>query len=301
MRERAVTIECDAQLAAIVTLPNVSQVDPATPGVLILNEGILHRIGAGRLHVKFARMLAQRGFVCMRMDHSSIGDSGPRRGSKTFEEAAVEEVRAAMDYLSQTYGLQRFLIYGLCSGSDVAFELAIVDDRVAGIMQLDAHVYTTRKSRIKQVINHYGPRIFRVQAWRNFLLRVGRLLIRGRPANKRDALEDADRDQWYADPEYSRIKPPKPEIEAGLKEILRKQIPMYVCFSGGGYYGVYNYDDQYRDAFPNVEFGDLLTAKYLKGSTHLFTALSHQEMVMADIDAWLTKHELVPTCSPITN
>ena len=294
MQEKAITLKGAAKLAAIITLPDATQRDSNAPGVIILNEGILHRIGAGRLHVKMARQLAKLGYLCMRMDHSSIGDSGPRRGTETFEVAAVTEVQLAMTYLTEIYGTKKFIIYGLCSGSDVAFDLAVLDDRIAGIIQLDAHIYTTRKSVINQFVSHYGSRLFKLSAWTGAIRRKFSELLTGKKKSKLDVLDEEGRDEWYADPDYIRVKPPKEYVEKGLTTITAKNIPMYVCFTDGGYYGVYNYVNQYRDAFSRVNFGNLLEVQFIVGSTHLFTALTHQEQLFQEINAWLGKHNLLP-------
>ncbi len=293
MREKVVSIAGAAKLAGIVTLPDVDSLDTSLPGVLILNEGILHRVGAGRLHVKVARKLAKLGLISLRMDHSSIGDSGPRRGTQTFEEASIIEVRTAMDYMTKVYGLERFIIYGLCSGSDVGFEVGVIDARVAGLIQLDAHIFPSRRSRVKQIINHYRPRILKFGPWLRFVGRKISEIRSGRRAHVADVLKEEGRDEWYSDPDYIRVRPPKERVEQGLKVILEKDIPMYVCFTNGDWYGHYNYAGQYRDAFPTVDFRDRLEVQFIVGCTHLFTALAHQEQLLREIETWLRKYKLI--------
>ena len=51
---------------------------------------------------------------------------------------------------------------------------------------------------------------------------------------------------------------------------------------------------QYRDAFSDIDFGDLLQLQHLKGSTHLVTALNHQQQLLDDVDSFLRKHALLP-------
>ena len=217
MREKAVNIAGAAKLAGIVTLPDVDSLDTSLPGVLILNEGILHRVGAGRLHVKVARRFAELGLISLRMDHSSIGDSGPRRGTQTFEEASIVEVQTAMDYMAKVYGLERFLIYGLCSGSDVAFEVGVIDDRVAGLMQLDAHIFASKRSRINQIVNHYRPRLFKLDPWLGYFGRKFSEIKSGRKAHMADVLNEEGRDEWYSDPDYIRVRPAKEYVEQGVE------------------------------------------------------------------------------------
>ena len=75
MRERAVRFGKTAKLVGIVAEPNpTEQSGTDKPAVLMLNSGILHRVGACRLHVKLARSLASEGHTVLRFDFSGIGD-----------------------------------------------------------------------------------------------------------------------------------------------------------------------------------------------------------------------------------
>jgi hypothetical protein len=72
MNEEAVLI--GGSLVGILSRPPAG-VDPAMPGVLLLNAGRIHRVGPNRLYVAIARRLAAMGFAVCRFDLSGIGDS----------------------------------------------------------------------------------------------------------------------------------------------------------------------------------------------------------------------------------
>ena len=77
MTEKALLFGEGKSLVGIVTLPaESSPVD--RPGIVILNAGVLHRVGPNRVHVQMARALAELGFTVLRFDLSSIGDSRAR-------------------------------------------------------------------------------------------------------------------------------------------------------------------------------------------------------------------------------
>src|SRR5690242_20829696 len=117
----------------------------------MLNSGILHRVGSCRLHVQVARALSVAGFSTLRFDYSGVGDSDSRRDTLPFEQSAVVETQEAMDYLTRTKGVQRFVLMGLCSGADMSHDTAVADERVTGLVLIDGWVHRT----LGHYIRHY--------------------------------------------------------------------------------------------------------------------------------------------------
>ena len=136
-------------ILGIATEPAV--LDPEKPICLVLNAGIIHRIGAHRNAVNIARALAEAGFLVVRLDLSGIGDSPRRRDALDFGASAVADVREVMDHLSSLYATPRFVAIGLCSGADNAFQTAIVDDRLVGAVFLDGYAYPTNAFRLRDL------------------------------------------------------------------------------------------------------------------------------------------------------
>jgi len=136
MREHALLFGDAQELVGIITDPPGPE-GPSRPGVILLNAGVIHRVGPSRLYVNLARALASIGCVATRFDHSGIGDSATRRDDAPFEASSIQEVRAAMDAIQETRGIDRFVLIGLCSGAVTAFDAAGVDDRVAGVVMIN--------------------------------------------------------------------------------------------------------------------------------------------------------------------
>src|SRR5262245_2725973 len=111
-------------MVGLLSEPDPGVGHPARPAVILLNAGIVHRIGPARNMVEIARLLAQAGFLAMRFDLSGIGDSDTRRDGLSMEEHAVIDVGQAMDYLHRTKAVSRFVLMGLCSGADNGFRVA---------------------------------------------------------------------------------------------------------------------------------------------------------------------------------
>lgn len=111
------------------------------PAIVILNAGIMHRVGPNRLHVKMARTLAAMGFVVLRCDFSGVGDSKVREDALPFEKSAIAETREAMDCIHEAMGTERFVLMGMCSGATISFGTACCDPRVEGAVLINGRMH----------------------------------------------------------------------------------------------------------------------------------------------------------------
>jgi pimeloyl-ACP methyl ester carboxylesterase len=141
MREEAFLFGDARSLVGVVTDPTDGEARGRLPAVILLNSGIVHRVGLNRLHVKVARKLAAEGFVVMRFDFSGIGDSGAREDGLPFQKSAISETREAMTYLGATRGVERFIVIGICSGAAMSLKTALADPRVVGAVSVNNHAY----------------------------------------------------------------------------------------------------------------------------------------------------------------
>ena len=73
MIERPLYFGERSNLLGVLTAPAAPH--PGSPAVILLNAGLLHRVGPNRLHVDVARRLAEAGFTSLRFDMSGVGDS----------------------------------------------------------------------------------------------------------------------------------------------------------------------------------------------------------------------------------
>ncbi|HEY8154131.1 MAG TPA: hypothetical protein VII72_08400 [Myxococcota bacterium] len=277
IREKVVRFGKSTPLVGIASEPPALALAPAKPAVLLLNSGILHRVGACRFHVTLARRLAEMGFPTLRFDFSGIGDSEVRRDDLPFERSAIVEVREGMDHLATSRGVKQFVLFGLCSGADMAFEAAHADERVVGLAVLDPWVYRTPR----YFVQHYGPRLLVPSAWANF---VRARVARGRAASPEPGAEGGLPEDLDL-PTYVREFPPREASEQRLRGLVARGMRLCTIFSGGQS-DHYNYRGQFRDAFRGVDFGDQLQEEYLPEADHIFTNLEHQRILESTLCAW---------------
>lgn len=278
-RERVVRIGEPHPLSGILAEP--ASEDPGDrPAFLLLNAGILHRVGPSRTSVMLCRTLAAKGFPALRFDFSGIGDSAHRPDGKPFDTRGVEEAREVMDYLESLLGTKRFVMLGLCSGADVAYAVALADPRVVGLVSLDGHSYRTWRYWLYR----YGPRLLRAQSWLNLLTgrtyvgpALQRLVRRGGHHPSADQVQEVD--------VFRRAFPPPEEVAAGYQKLADRGVRMLQIFTGGIEQS-YNYREQFRESFRSVDFRDSLRLEFFADSDHTFTAYHNRRRLLALVSEW---------------
>ena len=139
MTEQTITFGNNNSLIGILTEPeNFSDTKPV---VFLLNAGMLPKVGPNRLHVDLARELANDGFMTLRFDFSGVGDSEvSMENHSSFNEKAKLETFKAMDLIENIYNIKSFVLFGICSGSDIAFLAAREDKRIIGVHLINGHL-----------------------------------------------------------------------------------------------------------------------------------------------------------------
>jgi alpha-beta hydrolase superfamily lysophospholipase len=168
-------------LIGITTTPCRETGHAGLPAVIILNAGIIHRVGPNRVYVKLARDLASLGFTVLRFDFSGTGDSQAHGGEPaSIVERMIHEARQAMDHLQQSRSIDRFILMGLCSGATISFKTACRDERVVGAVLINpnGHLHGDDEKlgarlREQAMARHYWrmatSRSFRMKNWRKVL------------------------------------------------------------------------------------------------------------------------------------
>lgn len=279
-REKAVRFGSTASLVGVLTEAAAAAGDASgRPAVIFLNSGILHRVGSCRLHVRMARAFSAAGFHSLRFDYSGIGDSDQRRDSLPFEESAVIETREAMDYLEKVRGTTRFVLIGLCSGADMAHETAVKDERVIGMVLLDAWAYKTLAYKVRR----YGPKLLDLKAWRHSIgIRLQQLAgEHTRAGSQMPGGEGVE----YEVPKYVRVFPPRERVACELRALAERGVHFKYVWTGG--LEEYNHEGQHAATFRDVHFDGRMEEEWLPDADHIVTGLRHQEMVTARAVQWL--------------
>lgn len=239
--------------------------------VLLLNAGLLHKVGPYRMNVQLARRFATNGIGALRFDFGGLGDSPPTHPSLDYAERCEKDLTTAMDHLAEQ-GRRRFLVMGLCSGAINAHRAAVADERVAGIVALDGFAWPTRGFYLR----HYAPRALSPARWLRFAQR--KLPTLSEPPT------EAERPMLF-DEEF----PPRLRIAADMRRLVARGCRMLYVFTGG-VEEYLNYRGQFEDCFPNVDFEGHLEVEYFPEADHTYTSLAHRRRMFTRVDDWLARH-----------
>src|SRR5579871_3287675 len=144
LREQAVLFGPRKSLFGILGTPPDHKARPDLPAIIMLNAGTVHRVGSHRLYVPLARHWAELGFTVLRVDLSGIGDSPVPAGQTenlTYPRDGLDDARAAMDFLTETTKVGKFIVAGLCSGGDIAFQLGFKEPRVTSAIMINPRTF----------------------------------------------------------------------------------------------------------------------------------------------------------------
>jgi pimeloyl-ACP methyl ester carboxylesterase len=275
LSEQVVTIGSRKSLVGIFT----QAVGLAAPAdgvtVVILNTGIIHRVGHHRMYVTFSRALASAGYNVLRFDFSGIGDSGNREDSLPPLESCLADIKDSLDWLEVTKDAKRVILVGLCSGADYGVVYAHSDPRVVGLVLLDPSIPPTRR----YFRDYLGRRALSLRSWFNVAFgasRVRRMLI--------ERVVGMLAKDW--EPRYPTLSHPQQrlQLERLYQAAVDGEVMFLVVLTSGGRQ---TYPEQLLEAFPNVAFLKQLRLEFFNDCDHKFTPQASRARLLKLIGDWL--------------
>jgi pimeloyl-ACP methyl ester carboxylesterase len=255
-------------------------------GAILLNAGVIHRVGPSRLYVHLARGLAEVGCVSARFDHSGIGDSPVRRDGSSFDESSRAEAREAMDAVQESRGIDRFVLIGLCSGAVTAFDTAGVDDRVVGVVMINPQGFDLSPEWNNYIVNRGDARRYWTQSlfsatswWKAITGRVDykRLVaVLWRQASGTGAAKEV-------------VSSIVTRVGADLEKLMRRQVrTLLVCSEGDD--GIEYMNVILQQDVRTMTSAAHLSVQILPGADHSLTLLDSQRRVVDVVREWAAEY-----------
>jgi pimeloyl-ACP methyl ester carboxylesterase len=273
--EQAVLLGESRSLVGIVTRPRASYRSDA-PAIVILNTGIVHRVGHHRMYVTLSRMLAKTGRMVVRFDFSGIGDSKPRKNRLPALMASLAEIKEVLDSVQNSHQVSQVILVGLCSGADHAVLYAHTDPRVVGLVLMDP----TMPPTARYYFHYLKQRLRNLRNWvsllsgRSGLLRLmsAHLLSNVRPPSD---LKDLNLQNLQFSPYLGKC----------YRAAAARNIKMLSVFTSVS--ARHTYEKQILDAFPGAASHSALRLEFFRHSDHLFSAETERRRLYRVITDWL--------------
>src|SRR6185312_1947272 len=180
VEEHAVRFGDSNRLFGIVSVPE-NRAAPGKPAaVILLNAGAVHHIGPSRMYVTMARYLAQHGYVVLRMDMASIGDSPAYPGqpeNDVYSPYALKDVASAISYLQTNWRVGAITSTGVCSGAYHSFKAAVAHYPLSQVILINPLTFFWKTGmslkypeyRVAQDMRRYRKTMLNLTAWRKLL------------------------------------------------------------------------------------------------------------------------------------
>ena len=301
-REKAVAFGTQGSLIGILTPAVNAESDGAGPAVVFLNSGIIHRVGANRLYVDMARMLARRGFISLRFDLSGIGDSDARREVPPLVDQVRRDVEEALEYLRSSWHVNRFVLIGLCSGAHDALWATRRDSRVVGVVMIDL---PGPFRNWRHYLHHYGRRAFRAESWKNalrgqnhYLERIGDHVRRAWREHRNKAIGRNSRNLQKKAQEHvsetdgdelgRRSGSTREAMGEAIDAILARGVKLLFVFTLG-IEDHYNHRSQFAHTFPRAAAHPSLALEFFPKADHMFSHERDRQQLFDAVVRWSTQ------------
>jgi pimeloyl-ACP methyl ester carboxylesterase len=243
--------------------------------VVILNTGIIHRVGHHRMYVSLSRVLARLGYTVFRFDLSGIGDSESRRKALPPWESVVADIGEVADWIETTLGTRHMILMGLCSGADQAVFYGSSDPRVVGLVLMDPTIPPT----LRYHLHHYGRRLLRLRSWLGAALRLMRTL---------GSLANLLRVRGWKDLKALIVR--EPEVHRFFEGLYQRSVDkgtQMLTILTSSPEERYAYREQLTDAFPEIRFEGVLRLELFKDCDHVFSYESDRIRLTNLICEWI--------------
>jgi hypothetical protein len=265
MPERAFRFGRARHLVGVAGLPPAAH---GAVGVIVLNTGLMHRVGPFRLHVDLTRRLNALGYPTLRFDLSTMGDSGASAEAGSREQQIRADVGDAAALLASQAGCTRFVLVGLCRGAQSAHIAACAVASVAGTIFLDGYIYRTTGFKLR----HYLPRLLSPARWRGFFARKLRQVMEPEEVS------------------FGSVYPPRAQVRGELVDMLARGLKLYFVYSGG-IGEQFNHPRQFGECYGRkVARHPALRMDLLDGTDHTYTLVCDRERLFGHVEAWLLEH-----------
>ena len=253
------------------------------PLIIILNAGVLHRVGPNRIHVKMARKMADSGFKALRFDFSGLGDSIKFINNLSYENNRIDEAQEAIDYLVSVTGIEKYILIGICSGADIAYQTACGDDRVAGFIGINGFYNSSNNKeniadivKMKTQARYYKKQITTFEGWKRILkgksnfFMIKNMILHNLKRLFKQSIEGMNNE----------------DTSNNWQKLTVRNMDVLLIYSDGSS-ALDEYNLLHKKEIPKFNGSEQVKVEILEQSDHVFTLLWSQDILLTTINNWL--------------
>jgi alpha/beta superfamily hydrolase len=290
--------------------------NPKNIAVLLLSPGIKMRVGPHRMYNKLARELVDQGFTVFRFDFYGLGDSEGELEQDILVDVYnsiqrgryTDDTIDAMDWMSETYGIDHFILGGLCGGAITGMLAGCFDDRVKGLLALGLiNVFEGGEENFSKFVTEgqlddlkkgYISKLTDIDSWKRIItlksdfrtifkivfkpLRVAAKIITDKlKQNKKKQIE-------FIHDESSNVNP---KFAPTFFTMLEQSKKMLLIYSGGDRL-LWEFKEKFENIYkPHlVEYDHLYELHTIPDANHILSSIEWEDEMHAITRDWLVKN-----------
>lgn len=259
---------------SVVGVLTYGQSNSGLPSIVIFNAGVIHKIGPNRLHVKMARRLAEEGYNVFRFDYGGQGDSTARADGPS----GSAYITNALDLVEKKTGSNGFILTGICSGAEDAYNTALQDSRIKGVilingtglsLDISRQLYPGAEKSIQ--LRYYKKSMAKADRWMKVLKGKSGIL---KPGKIRSVFR-----QFFKESSPAKHTPAL-QVPASFDELKKRNIDLLLILSEGS-----TALDLIRIAYGDKGL-DNIEYSILKNVDHIITPIWAQEQLFYLVTEW---------------
>lgn len=270
MNERTLQFGPSRELVGTLCTPvNRAGAARSRPGLLLLNAGIVHRIGPHRINVRLAREAATMGLPSLRFDLAGRGDSSPAAPGLRYDEQAAADIGQAVATLCRYGRCDSVMLFGICSGADDGLAAAMQEHRIGSLIMFDPPIYPDLRWRLRAYAGKL--RKFGVRGGVERLLAIRRTLA---------GVDIGDGDN------YGRDVLPLPAYAGHLLELANRGVGVRLVYSGSSCDET-DFRAQCRKVVQSAGLQGRVETEFLPDVDHVVSTREAQDILAARMRAWI--------------
>jgi dienelactone hydrolase len=278
MNERAILLGRAKTLVGIISEPTQTDSAKSDLAVIVLNAGLVHRVGPNRINVQIARRLASSGFTALRFDLAGIGDSPNRTDDLSLKDGIINDVKDIMDSLNRENGARRFILIGICSGANNSLRIADSDNRVVGAVPIEPYHFSTPAYHFY----YFSRRLLDLRCWRRAIsmksdfwsILAKKFRHENVPgANRRSSVADRVDRQAFRN-----------QISSEIERLAGRGVSLHFvyCIDSPSYFNHYLPLRRRAASLPQFQ------VSLFEDTDHTFTSVASQQSLVEAIDKWVS-------------
>ena len=275
MKEQAVQFGEQNRLHGVMTLPEHESNPDCV--LILVSAGLTTKSGPYGLYTQLAREVADIGVSTLRFDLGGLGNSEILHADATLLDRTHWDLEAAVNFLESTFGTQRCLLCGLCSGAEDSFRYADEDPRVKGVVLIDPHAYRTKRWQWFSIFS------------RHFLNRVAIKALKVIGLHPQRRHQDAETEMRIEGVEFKLVNyqyMALQEASAILERLLEREVSIYYIYTGGQIEN-FNHENQFYDMFRHVPNCRKVTVSHCPSLRHTQMLEEDRQLLITLIRDWI--------------